>query len=185
MNLLIGAIAVYASMSFTGTAPVEWELDNDYEVKWNGIFFRGLKATIHLNEVNPERSEISASFAADSVHSGDDLKDTHIREAFEAKKFPEITFKTTDISRNYIGYVAKGNLTIKGVTRQMYLPFKVLQNKEGTPFPYIIKKIFRGSLSIMPADFKITIQGLPVGFTVWLILPVTRIPNSPADQLLN
>ena len=44
---------------------------------------------------------------------------------FDAETHPEIVFKSKKIEKNDEGYVAHGDLTIRGVTKEVALPFEV------------------------------------------------------------
>jgi polyisoprenoid-binding protein YceI len=44
---------------------------------------------------------------------------------FEVAKYPEMTFKSTKVERKGKSYVLTGDLTIKGVTKQVLLPFTI------------------------------------------------------------
>lgn len=44
---------------------------------------------------------------------------------FDAATFPEITFASTRIEKTEDGYIAHGQLTIRGVSKEVALPFKV------------------------------------------------------------
>ena len=46
-------------------------------------------------------------------------------------KYPEITFKSTKVSRMKVGFVAAGNLTMHSVTKPVSLPFTVTGPQKG------------------------------------------------------
>jgi polyisoprenoid-binding protein YceI len=50
-----------------------------------------------------------------------DLKSDHF---FDAAKYPSLTFKSTRIRRKGAGYIADGDLTIKGVSKPVSITFK-------------------------------------------------------------
>jgi len=54
-------------------------------------------------------------------------RDNHLRSAdfFDVENHPKITFKSGSIKKDGQGYVAVGNLTIRGNTRLIELPFAV------------------------------------------------------------
>ncbi len=74
--------------------------------------------------VNPENSTISVTFLPESIETLIPVFNEHMRgdKLFDAKKFPEITFKSTKFQKtgDKTGNVA-GDLTIKGVTKPVTL----------------------------------------------------------------
>lgn len=88
------------------------------------------------------------------IKSNEKLMDTKTYEAFNADKYPTITFKLTDASSlqvngNDISVTAIGNLTISGVTRKV-----VLKSVGKVIKPGVYK--FEGSYSLKMTDYKMT-----------------------------
>jgi polyisoprenoid-binding protein YceI len=79
------------------------------------------------DEENPENSSITATIQTGSINTNNEKRDNHLRSAdfFDAEKYPEITFESTKIMKTDDGYVARGNLTMRGVTKEIELPFKI------------------------------------------------------------
>lgn len=86
--------------------------------------FADVKGTV----VVPESGEptVEATIAVASIDTRNDQRDTHLRSAdfFDAEKYPEMRFKSTNVRRTGDGYALTGNLTIKGVTRPITLAVK-------------------------------------------------------------
>lgn len=88
------------------------------------------------------------------IKSKEKLMDTKTYEAFNADKYPTITFKLTDASSlqvngSDISITAVGNLTIAGVTRKVALKSVGKMIKPGV-------YEFKGSYSLKMTDFKMT-----------------------------
>lgn len=84
--------------------------------------FRGLKGSLAFDQTNPERSSVRASLDVNTISTGDDQRDGHLKSAdfFDAAKYPEMTFQSTAVKRNGEGeYKVTGELTMHGVTRQV------------------------------------------------------------------
>jgi polyisoprenoid-binding protein YceI len=85
--------------------------------------FADLTGTVTLAE-DPTRSTIDVTIKTASVTTGADDRDAHLRSAdfFDVEKYPEMTFRSTEI-RHVSGpeFVVIGDLTIRGVTRQVEL----------------------------------------------------------------
>jgi polyisoprenoid-binding protein YceI len=68
-------------------------------------------------------SSVTASIDMVSVSSGDDGRDAHLRNSdfFDVEQFPTMTFTSTQVRPDGKDYVLVGDLTIKGVTKQVEL----------------------------------------------------------------
>ena len=62
-----------------------------------------------------------------SIDTGIPARDAHLKTAdfFDTEKFPEITFESTRIRKQGKSFVATGNLTMRGVTKEIELPFDI------------------------------------------------------------
>jgi polyisoprenoid-binding protein YceI len=76
---------------------------------------------------NLGKSSVNFTIQAKSIDTGNTGRDEHLRGAdfFETTKYPTITFASTKIARRGRGYLATGNLTLHGVTKQISFPFTV------------------------------------------------------------
>lgn len=112
--------------------------------------FSGLEADIKFNPLKPEEAIMKASVNTKSVNTGNDMRDAHIRkpEYFDAEKFPKITLQSTKIEKTGpITYKGTFNLTMKGVTKEVIIPFNFLKIPEKTEF--------KGSFSINRRDYGV------------------------------
>jgi polyisoprenoid-binding protein YceI/predicted dinucleotide-binding enzyme len=67
---------------------------------------------------------VSAQIAVDSVSTGNDDRDAHLKSAtfFDVEQYPTATFTSTGVSPDGAGsYVLKGDFTLKGVTKPISL----------------------------------------------------------------
>lgn len=73
------------------------------------------------------KSTLSASIDASSIDTGIEGRDEHLRSAdfFETKTYPKITFVSESIEATENSYVAKGNFTMHGVTKDIEIPFRI------------------------------------------------------------
>ena len=79
-----------------------------------------------------EPSDISASktqvtIQAASIDTRQDKRDAHLRGAdfFDVEKFPTITFVSKAITKSGEGYIITGDLTMKGVTKEVAIPVTI------------------------------------------------------------
>lgn len=80
--------------------------------------FNDFSGTITVG-ADPLSSSVEAIAQVASVTTGDANRDGHLLSAdfFDAEHHPELTLRSTGISRRGADYVLHGELTIKGVTR--------------------------------------------------------------------
>ena len=66
---------------------------------------------------------VSAEIAVDSVHTGNEQRDAHVKAAdfFDAEKHPTATFVSTGVRADGDDYVLDGDFTLKGVTKPIEL----------------------------------------------------------------
>ena len=82
--------------------------------------FKAYDATVETESEDAfENAKISFSSQIDSISTGNEQRDGHLKsgEFFDAEAFPTLKFE----SISYAGSVLKGNLTIKDVTKEIEL----------------------------------------------------------------
>jgi polyisoprenoid-binding protein YceI len=98
------------------------------EIAWVEGRFKDFKGTIHFDEKDVTKSSVEFTAKVESIDTGVEPRNKHLRTAdfFDVEKYPEMTFKSTRVERKgKDGYVLHGDLTLKGVTKQVALPFNV------------------------------------------------------------
>lgn len=87
--------------------------------------FNEVKGTFTLNN-DISKSSIDVTVPIASVDTGVQKRDDHLRSAefFDAKKYPNMTFKSKKFSGSLDKFKVVGDLTIKGVTREVTLEGK-------------------------------------------------------------
>jgi polyisoprenoid-binding protein YceI len=90
--------------------------------------FSDFKGELSFDPADLETSSVSFTIQAASIKTDSDGRDKHLKSGdfFNAEKFPEMTFKSTSISKKGKGFIAKGDFTIKGITKSIEVPFKLL-----------------------------------------------------------
>lgn len=121
--------------------------------KVRGVF-RDLDGTIDFDKASPEKSSVSFRIRATSVDTGVDQRDQHLRsqDFFWVEKYPEITFKSTKIAATgKNAFAVTGDLTIRGVTKQVTLPVTFL-GEEKDPFGNV-KAAFETAITVNRKDY--------------------------------
>lgn len=87
--------------------------------------FKDFTGSIHYDDKDLSKSSVAFTAKVESIDTGVEGRDKHLRTAdfFEVAKYPEMTFKSTKVERKGRGYILTGDLTLKGVTKPVTLPF--------------------------------------------------------------
>lgn len=113
-------------------APGTWEIDPDHaDVSFTGRHFMLTKVRGRFSDVNGvvvvaedmRDSRVDVLINVASVESGSSARDEHLRSAelFDAARFPQATFRSTSVDWSQGGGVVHGELTIRGITREVPL----------------------------------------------------------------
>ncbi|TVQ91185.1 MAG: YceI family protein [Bacteroidetes bacterium] len=128
----------------TGESHVSFRIGNMRINNVSGTF-SGMRGTVHFDPQNLAGSSFSVCVDASSVDTGNNRRDKHLREEeyFDVERFPTICYASDIISRTDDGFVTRGKLTIKGVTRIVTISFV----KEGNTL--------RGTFSLNRLDYNV------------------------------
>ena len=76
---------------------------------------------------NPLESSVTAEIDLASIETGAQQRDDHIRSAdfFEVETYPTMTYRSTGIRTDGGDYIVDGDLTLKGVTKQVPLTLEL------------------------------------------------------------
>ncbi|MEI6703293.1 MAG: YceI family protein [Deltaproteobacteria bacterium] len=86
--------------------------------------FEKFKGTVAIDDVDIAKSKVHVSIEMASINSNIAKRDEHLRSGdfFDVAKYPVMTFDSTKVERTGAGALkVTGNLTIKGVTKQVIL----------------------------------------------------------------
>ena len=85
------------------------------------LSFDEFSVSMDLDNADPTKSSISVSIDPASIISGSEIWKEHLTgdKWFDVANHPEITFQSTAIEANGDGYKVMGDLTIKGVSKQI------------------------------------------------------------------
>jgi polyisoprenoid-binding protein YceI len=83
--------------------------------KWGG--------SLELDDADLTRSHLDVTIDASSVDTKEDKRDAHLRSAdfLDVDNHPNITFKSTQITKEGETYKVAGNITIHGITKPVVL----------------------------------------------------------------
>lgn len=173
MIIVVGIFSLLTLNSFSQT---NWVISDDYEISFAGTkaegTFRGLEGKIQFSPDQLDQSVFDVSVDVSTISTGNNTKNKHARGEswFFADKFPKIRFKTSEIVQEGENYVATGTLDMRGVKKEITLPFTFSQQDDTGKFI--------GTMKVNREDFGIegNFFGFVVGeeFEVNISIPVSQ-----------
>jgi len=88
--------------------------------------FTDFEGAAHVDADNPAASTVSLTIRPASISTGSADRDGHLVSAdfFDVENHGEITFVSTSVERDGTEWTITGDLTIKGTTRSVTIPFE-------------------------------------------------------------
>jgi len=150
-KFILPLIAISALFAFTtvNLNPVDTEDAVTFVIKNFGINTKGslagLKGSIKWDASNPAASQINATVDVNTLNTNIEMRDKELKEAtyFNYEKYKTISFASTAVSATSV----TGNLTIKGVTKQITFPITVTPSGKGY--------LFEGTFTINRLDYGV------------------------------
>ncbi|MFB9431901.1 YceI family protein [Streptoalloteichus tenebrarius] len=119
--------------------------------------FNDFTGTVVFDGANPEATAVTVTIQAASVDTRNAQRDEHLRgnDFFAMQEHPEITFVSTGLRiTGEDTFDLVGDLTVKGVTNQVTIPF-TYQGSATDPFGNQ-RLGFEGSVAINRKDYGVT-----------------------------
>ncbi|MBC7450503.1 MAG: YceI family protein [Cytophagales bacterium] len=146
-----------------------------FQIKNAGINVNGtfdsLTCRIQYNEKVGAPSAVDATIYVKSVDTNIGARDKHLRgnDYFDVEKYPKMTFASTQVlKRNSGKFEADGNLTIKGVTKAVKVPFTFTGTAAGG--------VFEAELLINRRDYNVGGGSVTMSDDVTIKLSITAAP---------
>jgi polyisoprenoid-binding protein YceI len=115
--------------------------------------FTHLQVNLDFSPENLAASRLEVTVDSASLDTGDKERDEMLRgaELFAVTKFPQAHFSASQVLKTAAGYEAVGKLTIRGVTRDMRVPFTFrVADEHGVSVGYM-----NGKTSLRRLDFGV------------------------------
>jgi len=111
--------------------------------------FKTMEGEIDFDEKNLDACKFNLKIDVSSINTGNGMmnKKAQIEEWFNAKKYPEIKFKSTKVEKKGSDYAITGDLTMKGVTKSITIPATMTSSGN--------KIVFKGTFKVNRLDFKV------------------------------
>jgi polyisoprenoid-binding protein YceI len=147
--------------------------------------FHDFEGSATFDGDNPANATVTVTVKAASIDTGNAQRDEHLRsdDFLAMKTHPEITFASTAFRQtSETSFDLTGDLTIRGVTRSVTIPF-AYEGAAKDPFGNL-RLGFEGSTTINRKDFGVTWNaaletgGVLVGDKVVLEFDVSAIKNT-------
>ncbi len=118
--------------------------------------FPKVSGTLLLDEKNMAKSSVDITIDAASVNTNNEKRDAHLQspDFFDVAQFPTVTFKSKTVAKTAQGYSVVGDLTMKGVTKTVSIPFTLVGPKEHPMMPVYMVGV-EGSLMVNRRDYNI------------------------------
>jgi polyisoprenoid-binding protein YceI len=156
------------------------------EINWVEGRFKDFDGVVRYDADDITKSSVDFTAKIESIDTGVEARDKHLRTAdfFDATTHPSMTFKSTRVERKGKDkYVLHGDFTLKGVTKQVALPFTITgaikDNRGNTRFGIIAEtKINRRDYGITWGK-PMENGGLDVGNEVTIQLQLEAMKPAP------
>lgn len=176
-------IAAVAAASATALHDHEWAIDGAhssviFRVKHlNAAWFYGrfdkIDGKIAFNEADPSKSTLEARLDMNSIHSGNDKRDGHLKgeDFFLTSEFPAATFKSKSWSKTGDNtYNVTGDFTLRGVTKEITVP---LEKTGASENPRFGKRVgFETTFTINRLDYGIKYMPEGLGTDVRITIAI-------------
>jgi polyisoprenoid-binding protein YceI len=132
------AITLFALATFVGTARAAENYKIDpvhsaviFRINHLGLAnfygrFKEPTGAVALDKEDPSKSTFTFVVKVDNVDTANEKRDAHLKtpDFFNAKQFPEISFKSTAVKASGDDFEVTGDLTMHGVTKSITVPLK-------------------------------------------------------------
>ncbi len=153
MTKFLTSISLLIFSAYVFVAVTPWRIVEGYQIRFDGKYahgtFRKMEGNIRFDPAHPEESRFEVSVDVASIDTGIDLKNKHARSDkwFDAEKYPRIHFVSTSVSRTDTGFVVRGELGLKGVRKEITIPFAFRSAGD--------RHLFYGKFKVNRGDFGI------------------------------
>lgn len=154
-KILLSLTLLLIFSAFTKKDSADWKLTDKSSVWFTGKrisgFFHNIKGNITFDENKLSTARINLEAEVKSIKTGNSLRTWNSKKKkwFDAKQFPTITFTSEKVQKASKGYLASGKLKMKGVEKQITVPFAFSD------------KTFSGSFPVRRSEFNVgKVKGL-------------------------
>ena len=147
--LLVISTGAFAQVNTSITrSKISFEIKN-LGIKTGGTI-SGVQGTVSFDPNKLETSKIEAIADATTINTDNSMRDEHLKKEdyFNADTYPKITLSSVSLKKkNSNNYTGQFNITIKGKTKLVDVPFTYTDVNNGA--------LFKGSFKINRKDFGV------------------------------
>ncbi|QGT77769.1 YceI family protein [Guyparkeria halophila] len=153
---------------------IEWRI-NHLGFSWLYGRFNDFEGSFEYEDGSIEDASVEVTIDMASLDSNHAERDKHLREAdfFHVKEYPEATFKSTGIESTDDGFVITGDLTMRGVTKEIEIEAEKVGEGEDPWGGY--RAGFHGTTTLTLKDFGIDYDLGPAATTAEVTLSVEGV----------
>lgn len=175
MNRLLLLLILMSIFNFSNAQqlkPIDAESSINFNINNFGLTtkgsLKGLNGTIVWNNKNTNAAKFLISVDATTINTNNSLRDNHLKKAdyFNVAKFTTISLKSTKIIslENGSSYEMEADLTLKGITKKIKIPFTTIEQSKGI--------LFSGKFEIDRKDYGVGGSSLSLSNSVKISLNV-------------
>ena len=139
---IITVVSIMFTASFTSAELQKWDIDKGHSSVYFDVrhtyatvrgYFEDYTGSVQFDADNMEMGRIKLEVKTKSVNTGIPNRDNHLRadEFFGVNTYPTMIFESTGvIQKQGNEYMVEGNLTVKGKTQKMAVPFTYFGSRE-------------------------------------------------------
>jgi polyisoprenoid-binding protein YceI len=146
--LIVGTGAFAQVNNNITKAKISFELKN-LGIKTGGVI-GGVQGNIAFDPAKLATSKIEATADVNTINTDNDMRDEHLKkdDYFDVEKYPKMSLSSVSFKKNSgNAFTGQFNITIKGITKPVEVPFTYATAATGN--------LFKGSFKINRKDFKI------------------------------
>ncbi|MGD8492753.1 MAG: YceI family protein [Desulfobacterales bacterium] len=164
---LTAILSIVLCAHFASAELEKWEIDKAhssiyFDVRHTYATVRGLfedySGSVQFDADNMEMGKISLEVRTKSINTGIPNRDNHLRadEFFGVKEYPTMTFESTGVKKKEGNqYIVEGDLTIKGKTEKVAVPFTYFGSRENPLKKGQLVAGFEAPFSIHRLDYRV------------------------------
>ncbi len=127
---------------------INFEIDN-FKVNTVEGSFSGITGSVNFDPADLEKARFDIKIDIKSIDTDNETRDKDLQaeEYFNSDQYPYATYISNSVQRVEDKFWVKGNLTIKGITKEVNIPFQLSYLRGG----YLLS----GPLTLDRYDFKV------------------------------
>lgn len=153
MRKYLTAVSLLIVSGYAFAMVAGWRIAEGYQIRFDGKYahgsFQKIEGNIRFDPLHPDDSHFEVSVDVTSIDTGIELKNKHARgeKWFDADRYPRIYFVSKAVSRTDTGFVVHGELELRGIRKELSIPFAFTSTGD--------QHLFYGKFKVNRGDFGI------------------------------